>query len=340
MKKIMSFILITATLLLSGCNKSQQEVTTSTTSVPQTTTSTSETTTEPEPLIEVYESRYQLSNPNADNNTKKLYDYINDVYGTAIITGQQESTWMGSPDYEMDYIFENTGKYPAIRGLDFMNNDFDGVVERSIEWHEKGGIVTICWHTGVISSGYQESKDDNPDFSKLLTEGTDEYNEMIESWDKAAVALQELRDAGVPVLWRPFHEFDGGWFWWGKGGAENFIKLWRMMYDRYTNYHGLDNRIWVLGYSHKMENVKDWYPGDEYCDIIGADTYDIEIVHKLYRKMKGVTDAPKPLCLHECGENPTEKDLKISPGRYFLMASSLNTIQPKNSGIFCINTAS
>lgn len=301
MKKIMSFILITATLLLSGCNKSQQEVTTSTASVPQTTTSTSETTTEPEPLIEVYESRYQLSNPNADNNTKKLYDYINDVYGTAIITGQQESTWMGSPDYEMDYIFENTGKYPAIRGLDFMNNDFDGVVERSIEWHEKGGIVTICWHTGVISSGYQESKDDNPDFSKLLTEGTDEYNEMIESWDKAAVALQELRDAGVPVLWRPFHEFDGGWFWWGKGGAENFIKLWRMMYDRYTNEFGLTNLIWVLGY---CGEVKDgWYPGDEYCDIIGSDTYDNSTHVTAWNKLSAM-ETGKPLTFHECGRVP------------------------------------
>ncbi len=301
MKKIMSFILITATLLLSGCNKSQQEVTTSTASIPQTTTSTSETTTEPEPLIEVYESRYQLSNPNADNNTKKLYDYINDVYGTAIITGQQESTWMGSPDYEMDYIFENTGKYPAIRGLDFMNNDFDGVVERSIEWHEKGGIVTICWHTGVISSGYQESKDDNPDFSKLLTEGTDEYNEMIESWDKAAVALQELRDAGVPVLWRPFHEFDGGWFWWGKGGAENFIKLWRMMYDRYTNEFGLTNLIWVLGY---CGEVKDgWYPGDEYCDIIGSDTYDNSTHVTAWNKLSAM-ETGKPLTFHECGRVP------------------------------------
>ena len=135
---------------IAACSNNTNNVTDSTTTSSQTTTEAL-TTTEPEPLIEVYESRYQLSNPNADNNAKKLYDYINDVYGTAIITGQQESTWMGSPNYEMDYIFEQTGKYPAIRGLDFMNNDFEGVAERSIEWHEKGGIVTICWHTGNIS---------------------------------------------------------------------------------------------------------------------------------------------------------------------------------------------
>ncbi|MDE6031257.1 MAG: hypothetical protein K2G32_06535, partial [Oscillospiraceae bacterium] len=68
---------------------------------------------------EVYKSRYQLSNPNADVNARKLYDYINDNYGKAMITCQQESTWMGSPNYEMDYIFKTTGKYPAMRGLDF-----------------------------------------------------------------------------------------------------------------------------------------------------------------------------------------------------------------------------
>lgn len=302
MKKTVSLIctiLIMATSI-AACSNNTNNVTDSTTTSSQTTTEAL-TTTEPEPLIEVYESRYQLSNPNADNNAKKLYDYINDVYGTAIITGQQESTWMGSPDYEMDYIFEQTGKYPAIRGLDFMNNDFEGVVERSIEWHEKGGIVTICWHTGVISSGYQESKDDNPDFSKLLTEGTDEYNEMIESWDKAAVALQELRDAGVPILWRPFHEFDGGWFWWGKGGAENFIKLWRMMYDRYTNEFGLTNLIWVLGYCGEVKNG--WYPGDEYCDIIGSDTYDNSTHVTAWNKLSAMKTG-KPLTFHECGRVP------------------------------------
>lgn len=248
-----------------------------------------------------YESRFKLANPNADVNTKKLYDYINDVYGTAIITGQQESTWMGTPDYEMNYIFDKTGKYPAIRGLDFMNNDFDGVVERAIEWHDKGGIVTICWHTGVIGSGYQESKDDNPDFEKLLTEGTDEYNAMMKSWDEAAVALQELRDAGVPVLWRPFHEFDGQWFWWGKGGKENFKKLWQMMYDRYTNEFGLTNLIWVLGYSGEVK--KDWYPGDEYCDIIGSDTYDNSTHKKAWIKLS-MLKTDKPLTFHECGNVP------------------------------------
>lgn len=247
------------------------------------------------------ESQYLLSNPDADENARKLYDYLNEVYGSYIITCQQESTWMGSPDYEMDYIFEVTGKYPAMRGLDFMNDDFDGVVERAKEWHEKGGIVTICWHTGVNGLGYQESLDDDPDFEKILTEGTDEYNAMIASWDKAAEALAQLRDAGIPVLWRPFHEFDGQWFWWGKGGAENFIKLWQMMYDRYTNQFGLTNLIWVLGYSGEVKDG--WYPGNEYCDIIGSDTYDNSTNVRAWRKLEALNTG-KLLAFHECGNVP------------------------------------
>ncbi len=261
-----------------------------------------------------------LSNPNASEKAIGLYDYIANTEGNAVISGQQESTWMGSADYETDYIYSASGKLPLIKGFDYMNDDFDGVNERAIQWYEKGGIVTICWHCGSDFSGeWKHCKEtDIADWEKALTEGTEEYEKLVAGMDKGAKALKELQKLGIPVLWRPFHEFDGDWFWWSRGGSVCFKKLWKLMYDRYTNYHGLDNLIWVLGYSHKMEKVKNWYPGDEYCDIIGADTYDIKIVHKLYRKMKGVTSAPKPLCLHECGKNPTVKDLEKSPWSYFM----------------------
>ncbi len=266
------------------------------------TTGTTAVSSEPtEEIPETEEFKYKLSNPNAGAEALRTYNYICETFGTAMLSCQQESTWMGSPDYEMDYILETTGKLPAMRGLDFMNNDFDGVVQRSKEWHEKGGIVTICWHTGVKSSGYQESLNDDPDYSKLLTKGTDEYNTLIASWDKAAKALAELRDAGVPVLWRPFHEFDGQWFWWGKGGSENFIKLWQMMYDYFTDEKGLDNLIWVLGYCGDVK--KGWYPGDEYCDIIGSDTYDNSTNKKAWDRLVKM-DTGKPLAFHECGKLP------------------------------------
>ena len=261
-----------------------------------------------------------LSNPNASESAKELYDYICKTSGKAVISGQQESTWMGSADYETDYIYSASGKLPLIKGFDYMNDDFDGVNKRVVEWHEKGGIVTVCWHCGSDFSGeWKDCKEtDIADWEKALTPGTDEYDNLVRGMDKGAEALKELQEKAIPVLWRPFHEFDGDWFWWSRGGSESFKKLWQIMYERYTDYHGLNNLIWVLGYSHKMLDVKDWYVGDGYCDIIGADTYDIEIVHKLYRKMKSVTSAPKPLCLHECGKNPTAEELKKSPWSYFM----------------------
>lgn len=242
-----------------------------------------------------------LSNPDADENARRLYNYICENYGTYMLSCQQESTWMSSPDYEMEYIEKTTGRLPAMRGLDFMNDDFDGVVSRAESWHEKGGIVTICWHTGINGKGYKESLDDEPDFDKLLTAGTPENEAMLASWDKAANALARLRDKGIPVLWRPFHEFDGKWFWWGKKGGDNFIRLWQEMYDRFTNEFGLTNLIWVLGYSGEVRDG--WYPGDEYCDIVGSDTYDDSTNIKAWKRLQKLGTG-KPLAFHECGNIP------------------------------------
>ncbi len=106
-----------------------------------------------EPYLGEGESYRKLSNPNATRGAIPLYNYINSVYHNGIISGQQESTWKGSDQYEFDYIYKHTGKYPAMRGLDYMGDDFAGVNSRAKEWHDKGGIVTICWHCGKDFSG-------------------------------------------------------------------------------------------------------------------------------------------------------------------------------------------
>ena len=261
-----------------------------------------------------------LSNPNADETTKLVYSYLCSLSGEGVLTAQQESTWMGSSEYEMDYIYDASGKYPAMRGLDYMNDDFEGVNERAAEWWNKGGLVTICWHTGADFSGEWKdaSNDEIADWEAVLTDGTPENEKFIEGMDKAAKALSELQEQGVTVIWRPFHEFDGGWFWWGKGGPDNFVKLWKLMYERYTEYWHLNNLIWVLGYSHNGEDYRKWYPGDEYCDIVGADSYDGGAQPKLYRKVNAVNKDHRPLCFHECGANPTETELRKTKWIWFM----------------------
>ncbi len=264
--------------------------------------------------------KHTLSNKNADQRTQQIYEYLCRINGKSVLSAQQESTWMGSVDYEIDYIKNATGKYPAMRGLDYMNDDFNGVNQRAIDWWNKGGLVTICWHTGSDFCGeWNDAQSDTVEnWNDMLTPGTKQYEAMIAGMDKGAKALKQLQDAGVTVLWRPFHEFDGGWFWWGKNGADSFKKLWQIMYDRYTNYWGLNNLIWVLGYSHNGIDVANWYPGDDYYDIIGADSYDPEEFTSLYSKMTNLAANGKPVAMHECGENPTVDYLNTNSWCYFM----------------------
>lgn len=272
-----------------------------------------------EKMEESMETIYQLSNPNADETTQKVYRYLCSLSGDHTLSAQQESTWMGSPDYEMDYIQKTTGKLPAIRGLDFMHDDFAGVTRRAAQWWNRGGLVTICWHTGADFCG--EWKDcmetDISDWDAVLTKGTPEYDAFVAGMDKAAKALLELQERGVTVLWRPFHEFDGKWFWWGKGGPDRFVQLWRLMYTRFTEHWGLNNLIWVLGYSHLLEGYDGWYPGDAYVDVIGADSYQGGAENRLYQALTEITKT-KPFAFHECGTNPTAEELSTTPWAWFM----------------------
>ena len=269
---------------------------------------------------------------------QNVLDYIANANGNYVLSGQEESTWVQPllTEYEMEYIKETTGKYPAIRGLDYINDDFDGVNERAIDWWNRGGIVSICWHTGKnYSGGYNDCKDDVvEDWDALLTEGTAEYNAMIEGIDKAAKALKELKDLNIPVIWRPYHEAFGDWFWWGKGEdntsrAEHYVKLWRIMYTRYTDYWELNNIIWIEGYSHmdyewqekaskRGVNADKWYVGSKYCDMIGADTYKDGTHILLNDKINSLNKGKKPTAYHECGIIPTVDELKSTNWSYFL----------------------
>lgn len=263
---------------------------------------------ETEQIIHTYTG--VLSNENAIENAVKVYDYLKETYGSACLTGQMESTWMGSADYEMNYIEARTGKLPAIRGLDFMHNDFAGVTARAKAWWEAGGIPTICWHTGAdFSSAYDESKADDINWDEAFVPGSETYNSLIEGMDRAVPYLQQLEEAEVPVLWRPFHELDGGWFWWSKGGSDNFVKLWQLMYSRYTDYWGLDNLIWVYGYSGNGGEMAAWYPGDAYVDLLGADSYDAGPNNDLFVECEEVAPEGMPIVFHECGSIPTQEEL-------------------------------
>ena len=244
----------------------------------------------------------ELINPGATARTRSLYSLLCSLSGKKILLAQQEMPCSREPGDEMSWIRNVTGDLPAIRGLDFIHDDYTGVVERAKSWNGRGGIVTICWHTGVEGNDYNASKEENPDWEKLLSPGTPENGLLLRRWDDAAQALLRLQDADIPVLWRPFHEFDGRWFWWGKGGGEAFIALWRMMQQRFTLDYGLNNLIWVLGYA---DDVRDgWDPGEAFFDVAGSDTYRGETVNAVsYRRLRTMYP-DKLLAFHECGLVP------------------------------------
>ena len=191
--------------------------------------------------------------------------------------------------------------------------DQSQVTEYAIEyWQEHGGVTTLSWHWYVDERYGSAFYTDSTTFNlKKAMNGQDEagYQMLLDGIDAIAVELKKLQDVGAPVLWRPLHEASGGWFWWGASGPEPYIELYKLMYHRLTEVHGLNNLIWVW-------NGQDaaWYPGDEYVDIIGEDIYPGEKVYTSqaarFLKALSYTDTRKIIALTENGCVP-DVDLLI-----------------------------
>ena len=194
----------------------------------------------------------------------------------------------------------------------FISAQNDSVVKGAIQWWNEGGIPTIMWHWGApgIGEGYPNSKKEI-DISKCFEKGTLEYDSFWTEIKMKADLLERLQKANIPILWRPFHELNGNWFWWGKQGPENFKRLWITLYDYFTKERKLNNLIWVLCYTGQPDSA--WYPGDQYVDIAGADTYvkTNEPETEMYNKVKDIVGTRIPITFHECGIPPDpEKCLK------------------------------
>lgn len=241
--------------------------------------------------------------PKATTETKSLMKYLTSVYGKNVISGQQEiygSGHDGNYEYEFDYIYDKTGKYPAIRGFDFMNYNplygwEDGTTDRIIDWvKERGGIATACWHINVPTDFTSYKLGEFLDWQKCtykptpsfntancLDPSTKEYAYLMLAIDDIAEQLLILQENDVPVLFRPFHEAEGNnntdgsgaWFWWGSSGSEVYKQLWKLLYSTLTEKYGLHNLIWEVNL-YTYANSLQWYPGDNYVDIVAYDKYE------------------------------------------------------------------
>lgn len=263
---------------------------------------------------EIYKVSPNLINENATDNTKRLMSYLTDIYGDYFLSGQYGST--GRYGKEFAVIKKATGVVPAILGLDFIeytpsrvaHGSSGNQTELAIDFWKQGGIVTFCWHWNApekyltkewYRGFYTEAT--NIDLKKIMDgQDAEGYRLLLRDIEAIAKELLILQEAEVPILWRPLHEASGGWFWWGNKGAEAFKELYILLYETLTKEYGLNNLIWVWNGQNK-----DWYPGDEYVDIIGEDIYAGEKVHTSqitrYLRAQEYTDKRKLVYLTENG---------------------------------------
>ena len=195
-------------------------------------------------------------------------------------------------DFTQSDVYAVCGKYPAVYGMDLGgiemdwthnldNNDFDNMRAAAVAHHERGGVITLSWHPrNPLTEGDSWDVTSDQVVVSILPGG--EKHEYFMTWlEKAADFMESVKTAdgqAVPIIWRPWHEHTGSWFWWGQDlcTADQYKALWKLTYDYMVNERGLTNLVWA--YSPGAGGLNDElfaerYPGDEIIDMVGFDCY-------------------------------------------------------------------
>ena len=275
--------------------------------------------------------------------TRQLYRYFRDkVWGQKVLSGCQ-ARW----DYnttDSDGIRERGGRYPAVNIFDFQhfrqpNLNYMGPTAKS--WNDAGGIVGFIWHWSVpvdpgltpkdgysfyTPSGAQGRRGTLFSPRRALQEGTPENRIIRENLDTIVSYLLHYQKQGIPILWRPFHEAAGNsnrggkaWFWWGSDGAEVFKQLW-LYAQRYLMDRGVHNLIYI--WTSELDD-DDWYPGDEYVDIVARDQYHVPSQHGSFKKQFDLLRRKYPdkmLCLAESDCVPSAEAMEKDDARWLFVA--------------------
>jgi mannan endo-1,4-beta-mannosidase len=265
----------------------------------------------------------ELSNPNATAETVNLMKFFVDNYGKKIITGQYVSS---NSNAELSTIKAKTSQYPAIRFGDMMQytyNEDCGEVESALDFAlGGGGIVGEMWYwlaPNGTSTTYADEANFNirnavtsldlsekspEEIEKLYSEKkiTEECYLIIQDIDTISEQLKIFSNNNVPVLWRPLHEAGGGWFWWGQDKT-GYLWLWDLMYNRMTNYHNLNNLIWVWS----GQSLDYLVPENQY-DIASLDIYlkgETDFSSRSAQFKWLTTIQNKLVGISECGDIPS-----------------------------------
>jgi mannan endo-1,4-beta-mannosidase len=237
----------------------------------------------------------EMVDQNATAETKALLQNLHTMSGEHALFGHQATlaygyTWAG--DSSRSDVKDVTGSFPALYGWDV--RDFisgpnpDKSNRDSLKWNrqlnytkeglKRGGVITYCWHMSNPATG--GSFYDTTRAVHTIIPGGENHDQYKKTLDEVAAFFGEL--SPMPVIFRPFHEHNGDWFWWGKGLTtdEDYITLWRFTVDYLRDEKRVHNLLWAFSPDRSRTNIdtfkKDYfygYPGDEYVDIIGLDNY-------------------------------------------------------------------
>ncbi|XP_014289368.1 mannan endo-1,4-beta-mannosidase [Halyomorpha halys] len=238
------------------------------------------------------------ANPNANARTNKLLAAMSNL-GGRILSGvfggynrfQHE---IGFSLDQANRIQQVTGKSPAVYGIDCSpgwetsadgqeTNIIDCFNSQAVDYAKKGGIITVSHHLpNPVYPGNRVPGNNisNKDYAAILQAGTPARDRWWNSMEKIAKGLQAYKDQGITILYRPFHEMNGDWFWWSglpdesqNGERQRLFKLlWQDLFNFMKN-KGLDNILWVYSPDQSRESRTAYYPGDNFVDIVGLDWY-------------------------------------------------------------------
>jgi mannan endo-1,4-beta-mannosidase len=282
-------------------------------------------------------------NPHATPEARALLAYLYSISGKATIAGQHNYPNVGARWTDMAY--DLTAKYPGLFGGDFGfsgGEDKDSVLSRPAmiaeaeRQYRNGAVVTLTWHEvrptddePVTFHNSVQGHLTDAEWKELLTPGSPLNLRWQAQVDVIASYLKQLRDANVPVLFRPYHEINGNWFWWGGRGGQDGNKmgsgaLYRQLYDRFVNVHHLDNLLWVWNVNAPNGGtagaIEAYYPGAQYADLVTMDIYG-EFKQEYYTNILALA-GDKPIALGEVGGLPSPEVLQKQPRWTYFMCWS------------------
>ncbi|UBU18344.1 glycosyl hydrolase [Nonomuraea gerenzanensis] len=256
-----------------------------------------------------------------------LIGFLNRISGQYTLSGQHNREPNSDPTKYTRVAQSITGQTPGLWGGDFLFAAADvssrqTMVNEAIRQWQGGSVVALTWHmcpptTGPTcgwDSGGVLSHLSDSQWSQLVTNGTSLNNAYKSRLAEALPYLRQLQNAGVPVLWRPVHEMNDGWSWWGgRPGANGSRKLYQITYDYYTS-QGLTNLVWVWNVKDvSMGSIGEYWPGSSYADVASLDVWaKLEPSASDYQAMLDVAGG-KPISLAEVGRTPSPALLNAQP---------------------------